>query len=86
MNKAVIFNLIPVYPLDGGQIFGTIISKYNPNFSSQLREYGPRVLLGVIVFGLISGFSIIGMVLIPISDFIRSIFDFILKIIFSPFL
>ena len=81
-----IFNLIPVYPLDGGQIFGTIISKYNPNFSSQLREYGPKVLLGVILFGLISGFSIIGMVLIPISDFIRSIFDFILKIIFSPFL
>ena len=81
-----IFNLIPVYPLDGGQIFGTIISKYNPNFSSQLREYGPKVLLGVIVFGLISGFSIIGMILIPISDFIRSIFDFILKIIFSPFL
>ena len=81
-----IFNLLPVYPLDGGQIFGTMISKYNPNFSSQLREYGPKVLLGVILFGLISGVSIIGFILIPISDFIRSIFEAILNVIFSPFL
>ena len=81
-----IFNLLPVYPLDGGQIFGTMISKYNPNFSSQLREYGPKVLLGVILFGLISGVSIIGFILIPISDFIRSIFETILNIIFYPFL
>ena len=81
-----IFNLLPVYPLDGGQIFGTMISKYNPNFSSQLREYGPKVLLGVILFGLISGVSIIGFILIPISDFIRSIFEAILNVIFYPFL
>jgi len=81
-----IFNLLPVYPLDGGQIFGNMISKYNPNFSSQLREYGPKVLLGVILFGLISGVSIIGFILIPISDFIRSIFEAILNVIFYPFL
>ena len=25
-----LFNLIPIYPLDGGQIFGNVIAKYNP--------------------------------------------------------
>ena len=81
-----IFNLIPVYPLDGGQIFGEFISKYNPNFSHQLREYGPKVLLAVILIGLFSGMSIIGLILVPISDFIRSIFEFVIKLLFSPFL
>ena len=81
-----IFNLIPVYPLDGGQIFGTIISKYNPRFSQQLAEYGPKILLGVILFGLLSGVSIIGMILIPISNAIRFVLDFVMTIIFNPFL
>jgi len=81
-----IFNLIPVYPLDGGQIFGEFISKYNPNFSHQLREYGPKVLFAVILIGLFSGMSIIGLILVPISDFIRSIFEFVIKLLFSPFL
>ena len=43
-----IFNLIPIYPLDGGQIFGNIISKYYPNFNENLVVYGPRILLGLI--------------------------------------
>ena len=65
INAALaIFNLLPVYPLDGGQIFGEFISKYNPNFSHQLREYGPKVLLAVILIGLFSGMSIIGLILV----------------------
>ena len=81
-----IFNLIPIHPLDGGQIFGNIISKYNPNLSNQLMQYGPKILLGLILFGLVTGFSIIGMILIPISDLVRAVFEFVIKIIFTPFL
>ena len=38
-----LFNLIPIHPLDGGQIFGNFISKYNPRIFEQLNEYGPKV-------------------------------------------
>ena len=54
-----LFNLIPIHPLDGGQIFGNFISKYNPRIFQQLHKYGPKVLLAVILFGLVTEFSII---------------------------
>jgi len=49
-----LFNLIPIYPLDGGQIFGNIIAKYNPNIFRQLNEYGPKVLLAIIALSIFS--------------------------------
>ena len=58
-----LFNLIPIHPLDGGQIFGNFILKYNPKIFEQLSEYGPKVLIAVIVLGLITGFSIIGLLI-----------------------
>ena len=58
-----LFNLIPIHPLDGGQIFGNFISKYNPRIFQQLHEYGPKVLIAVILIGLITGFSIIGLLI-----------------------
>ena len=56
-----IFNLIPVAPLDGSQIFGSIIGRKNPELAWKLQVYGPKILLGLILFGMITGFSIIGM-------------------------
>jgi len=49
-----LFNLIPIYPLDGGQIFGNIISKYNRNIFIKLNEYGPKILLCVILLSFIT--------------------------------
>lgn len=58
-----LFNLIPIHPLDGGQIFGNFISKYNPDIFMQLHQYGPKILFAIIFFGLFSGISIIGMII-----------------------
>ena len=57
-----LFNLIPIYPLDGGQIFGNVIAKYNPNIFRQLNEYGPKILLAIIAISIFSQgrISIIG--------------------------
>ena len=49
-----LFNLIPIYPLDGGQIFGNFISKYDKNIFIKLNEYGPKILLGAILLSLIT--------------------------------
>jgi len=60
-----VFNMIPVYPLDGGQIFGAIISEKYPDFNWKLQKYGPQVLFAIIFFGIITGYSIIGLIMYP---------------------
>ena len=80
-----IFNLIPVYPLDGGQIFGNFISKYYPNFNENLFVYGPRILLGMILIGLLSGFSIISLFLQPFYYIVDTLFNFIISLFFNLF-
>ena len=80
-----IFNLIPIYPLDGGQIFGNFISKYYPNFNENLFVYGPRILLGMILIGLLSGFSIISLFLQPFYYIVDTLFNFIISLFFNLF-
>ncbi|MAX30651.1 MAG: site-2 protease family protein [Candidatus Marinimicrobia bacterium] len=80
-----IFNLLPIYPLDGGQIFGNIISKYYPNFNENLVIYGPRVLLGLILIGLVTGISIISFFLQPFYTIIDTFFNSIISFIFNLF-
>ena len=55
-----IFNLIPVSPLDGSQIFSGYLIKSNPQLAWKIQSYGPQVLFGLILFGYITSFSIIG--------------------------
>jgi len=47
-----VFNMIPIAPLDGSQIFGSLISKYNSELAWKLQMYGPKILLGLILFGI----------------------------------
>ena len=65
-----IFNLIPIHPLDGGQIFGGYLDKVNPDFSYRLRTNGPQILFGIIIIGYITGFSIIRIIITPFHDFV----------------
>ena len=86
INTALaVFNLLPVYPLDGGQIFGNIISKYSPNFASNLLTYGPKILLFIILFGILTGYSILWLVIGPIVKFIITSFDLVITFIINIF-
>ena len=49
-----LFNLIPLFPLDGGQIFGGFLDKINPGLSNKLRLYSPQILLFIIFMGFLS--------------------------------
>ena len=69
-----IFNLIPVAPLDGSQIFGSIIGRKNPELAWKLQTNGPKILLGLIVFGMITGYSIIGAIITPFIKFFLYVF------------
>ena len=69
-----VFNMIPVAPLDGSQIFGNIISKYNPQIAWKLQIYGPKILMGLILIGILTPFSILGNIMKPFIKFFLFIF------------
>ena len=69
-----IFNLLPVAPLDGSQIFSGFLSKYNPDLAFKIEAYGPQVLFGLIIFGYITGFSILSLIMRPFITFFMFIF------------
>lgn len=65
-----IFNLIPIHPLDGGQIFGGYLDKINPNFSYKLRSDGPKILFAIIIIGYLTEFSLIGIIISPFHELV----------------
>ena len=54
-----VFNMIPIPPLDGSQIFSGIMIRRNPQLVMQLQMYGPQILVGLILFGMLTGVSVI---------------------------
>ena len=69
-----VFNLIPVSPLDGSQIFSGYLMKTNPELALKIQSYGPQVLFGLILFGYVTGFSIIWLVMKPFVNFFMLLF------------
>ena len=69
-----IFNLIPVAPLDGSQIFSGYLMKTNPQLAWKIQSYGPQVLFGLILFGYFTGFSILWLVMEPFVSFFMLLF------------
>lgn len=65
----MVFNLIPLAPLDGEKIADYILP---PNLSRGLdtiRPYGPVILLLIIFVGPLLGFNILGWIINPILNF-----------------
>ena len=69
-----VFNLIPVSPLDGSQIFSGYLMKTNPELAWKIQSYGPQVLFGLILFGYITGFSILWFIMKPFVNFFMLLF------------
>ena len=69
-----VFNMIPISPLDGSQIFTGYLSKNNPDLAQKIQSYGPQFLFGLILFGYITGISIIWLFISPIVKVFMYIF------------
>ena len=69
-----VFNMIPIPPLDGSQIFTGIMIRRNPQLVMQLQMYGPQILLGLILFGMFTGISIIWALMSPFVNFFMFVF------------
>lgn len=69
-----VFNMLPVPPLDGSQIFSGLLVRHNPELVMKMQAYGPRILLGVILVGYFTGYSLIWTVMRPVVNMFMVIF------------
>ena len=69
-----VFNMIPISPLDGSQIFSGFMVRKNPEMVYKLQIYGPQILMGLILFGMFTRISPIWWVMRPFVDFFMFLF------------
>ena len=69
-----VFNMIPISPLDGSQIFSGFMVRKNPDMVYKLQIYGPQILMGLILFGMFTRISPIWWVMRPFVDLFMVLF------------
>ena len=69
-----IFNMIPIPPLDGSQIFSGLMVRKNPNLVMKLQMYGPQILFGLILIGYLTEISPLWWAMSPFVDFFLFLF------------
>ena len=69
-----VFNMIPIPPLDGSQIFSGLMIRHNPDLVVKLQIYGPQILMGLILFGMLTRISPIWWIMSPFVNFFMFLF------------
>jgi len=69
-----VFNMIPIPPLDGSQIFSGMMMRRYPELVYKLQMYGPQILLGLIMIGYFTRISPIWIVMSPFVNFFLFLF------------
>ena len=61
-----VFNLIPIPPLDGAKVIFPFLPRALDGFVDFMNQYGPFILLGLIVVSLVTNFPIFNVLLAPV--------------------
>ncbi len=69
-----VFNMIPIPPLDGSQIFSGIMMRSNPALVYNLQRFGPQILMGLILVGYFTPISPLWMMMSPFVNFFLFLF------------
>ena len=69
----MLFNLIPLAPLDGEKIIEYFLPPSGADFLASIRPYGPMILLLLFIAGPYMGINILGWILGPPIQFLFSI-------------
>ncbi len=69
-----VFNMIPIPPLDGSQIFSGLMIRKNPDLVYKLQAHGPQILMGLILFGMFTNISPIWWVMSPFVNLFMFLF------------
>ena len=64
----MIFNLIPLPPLDGEEILEFLLPPAWDDNYQRIKPYGPYILMGLFVLGPLIGFNLIGVIINPIVN------------------
>jgi len=69
----MLFNLIPLAPLDGEKIADYFFPPSWSDFMARIRPYGPMILMVLFMAGPLLGFNIMGWILGPPLNFLFSL-------------
>lgn len=69
-----VFNLLPIPPLDGSKVLYGLLPPQYEHVTYNLERYGPGILFGLILLGMITGFSIIWAFIGPFVGFFSTLF------------
>jgi len=69
-----VFNMIPIPPLDGSQIFSGLMVRKNPDLVMKLQMYGPQILFGLILIGYFTEISPLWWAMSPFVNFFLFLF------------
>lgn len=66
----MLFNLLPLHPLDGGKILAALLPARYEYIDEFLLRWGPWILVGVVVSGMMFGGGLIGRLFTPIYEIV----------------
>jgi Zn-dependent protease len=69
-----IFNILPIAPLDGSKILSGLLPARFEKMLYFMERYGPFILLGLIIFGSVTGVSVLGGIIWPFVKFFSRMF------------
>ncbi len=69
-----LFNFLPIPPLDGSRILAGLLPDQHRDLLIKLEIYGPKVLFGIIILGMVTNISIIGIIIRPFIHLFMSLF------------
>lgn len=61
-----VFNLIPIPPLDGSKVIFPFLPRALDGFVVFMNQYGPMILLGLILISFVTNFPILSFLLAPV--------------------
>src|ERR671912_58196 len=61
-----VFNLIPIPPLDGSKVIFPFLPRALDGFVDFMNQYGPMILLGIILVSFVTRLPILGILLAPV--------------------
>lgn len=67
----MVFNLIPIPPLDGSSIVQALFSRTRPDIIVRFNRYGPPVLIAVVLLSFVSNISLLSYLINPILGVVQ---------------
>jgi Zn-dependent protease len=61
-----VFNLIPIPPLDGSKVIFPFLPRFLDGFVDFMNQYGPMILLGLILVSFVTALPVFGILLAPV--------------------